>query len=69
MDKSILTLSPRQAEAIVQRYYHRRGLGINTASALSISMNRLIQELADDLGLEQDQFAVATKVRNPMVRF
>ena len=56
-DKAVLTLQPRQPEAIVDAYYHRRDLGISTASGLSVSVNRLLRELAEDLGLEQAQFA------------
>ena len=56
VDKSVLSLRPRQPEAIVEAYYHRRGLGVNTASGLAISVNRLIQELAEDLNLDQDEF-------------
>ncbi len=59
VDKSVLSLQPRQPEAIVKAYYSRRGLGITTASALSISANRFIQELAEDLDLDQAEFAVA----------
>ena len=59
VDKAILTLQPRQPEAIVEAYYHRRGLGITTASGLAVSVNRLLLELAEDLGLDQDQFAAA----------
>ncbi len=57
VDKAVLTLQPRQPEAIVDAYYHRRDLGISTASGLSVSVNRLLRELAEDLGLEQAQFA------------
>lgn len=59
VDKSILTLQPRQPAAVVEAYYHRRGLGINTASTLAVSVNRLLQELAEDLGLAQEEFAKA----------
>ncbi|MEW5957182.1 MAG: Ig-like domain-containing protein [Chloroflexota bacterium] len=64
VDKAVLTLQPRQPEAIVQAYYQRRGLGINTATGLSISVNRLLQELAEDLGLDQRQFAAAGGARS-----
>jgi uncharacterized protein YfaS (alpha-2-macroglobulin family) len=60
VDKAILALQPRQPEAIVEAYYHRRGLGIGTASGLSISVNRLIQELAEDLDLDQAEFAATS---------
>jgi hypothetical protein len=57
VDKAVLSLQPRRPAAIVESYYGRRGLGINTASGLAISVNRLIQELAEDLDLDLDQFA------------
>ncbi len=57
MDKAVLSLLPRQAEAIVKAFYGRRGLGITTSSGLAISVNQLLLELAEDLGLEQGQFA------------
>ena len=56
VDKAILTLQPRPADAIVQAYYNRRGLGINTSSGLAVSANQLLLELAEDLGLDQDTF-------------
>ncbi len=57
VDKAVLTLLPRQPEAIVKAFYDRRGLGITTSSGLAVSVNRLLLELAQDLGLDQDQFA------------
>ncbi|MCB0193870.1 MAG: alpha-2-macroglobulin, partial [Anaerolineae bacterium] len=57
VDKAVLALQPRQPEAIVKAYYDRRALGIQTSSGLSVSVNRLLLELAEDLGLEQDDFA------------
>ncbi|MCB9079157.1 MAG: Ig-like domain-containing protein, partial [Anaerolineaceae bacterium] len=59
VDKAVLSLQPRQPEAIVKAYYDRRALGISTASGLSISGNRLLLELAEDLGLDKDDFAEA----------
>nr|HMQ51426.1 MG2 domain-containing protein [Anaerolineae bacterium] len=56
VDKAVLTLQPRQPEAIVQAFYARRGLGINTSSGLAISVNRLLLELAEDLGLDESAF-------------
>ncbi len=57
VDKAVLSLLPRQPGAIVQAYYARRSLGINTASSLAVSANHLLLELAEDLGLDRDQFA------------
>ncbi|MCB0175401.1 MAG: Ig-like domain-containing protein, partial [Anaerolineae bacterium] len=59
VDKAVLSLQPRQPEAIVKAYYDRRALGISTSSGLSVSVNRLLLELAEDLGLDQDDFAQA----------
>jgi hypothetical protein len=56
VDKAVLTLLPRQPEAIVQAYYGRRSLGISTSSGLAVSANRLLLELAEDLGLERGAF-------------
>ncbi len=44
VDKAILTLRPRTPDAIVAAFYGRRGLGVRTASGLSVSANRLVQE-------------------------
>ncbi len=52
VDKAILSLQPRQPEAIVEAYYHRRPLGITTASNLVVSINRMLQELVKDLELQ-----------------
>jgi hypothetical protein len=57
VDKAVLSLLPRQSEAIVKAFYDRRGLGISTSSGLAVSVNRLLLELAEDLGLDQQQFA------------
>jgi len=56
VDKAVLSLQPRVPEAIVKAYYNRRGLGISTSSGLAVSVNQLLLEIAQDLGLEQDAF-------------
>lgn len=61
VDKAVLSLLPRQPEAIVKAFYDRRGLGISTASGLAISVNQLLLELAQDLGLDQQQFAARSE--------
>ncbi|MCG3207514.1 MAG: hypothetical protein FOGNACKC_01114 [Anaerolineae bacterium] len=61
VDKAVLTLQPRQPEAIVQAFYGRRGLGINTAAGLAVSANQFLLELAQDLGLEQDALVAQTQ--------
>jgi uncharacterized protein YfaS (alpha-2-macroglobulin family) len=57
VDKAVLSLLPREPEAVVKAFYSRRGLGISTASGLAISVNQLLLELAQDLGLDQNEFA------------
>lgn len=57
VDKAVLSLLPREPDAIVKAFYSRRGLGISTASGLAISVNQLLLELAQDLGLNQQEFA------------
>ena len=44
VDKAVLSLSPRQPDAILEAFYGRRGLGVNTATGLSMSLNRLVLE-------------------------
>jgi len=60
VDKAVLSLMPRQPEAIVETFYKRRGLGINTASNLSVSVNRMLQEVVEDLELEEQSFFAPT---------
>ncbi|MBN1217524.1 MAG: Ig-like domain-containing protein [Anaerolineae bacterium] len=59
VDKAVLSLQPRQPDEIVEAFYGRRGLGINTASGLAVSVNRYLLELAEDLEMELDEFATA----------
>ncbi len=47
VDKAILTLRPRTPDAVVNAFYGRRGLGVRTASGLSVLFNRLVQEEPD----------------------
>ncbi len=44
VDKAVLTLLPRTPDAIADAFYGRRGLGVDTASGLAISINRLVVE-------------------------
>ena len=55
VDKAVLSLSPRPADAIVEAYYGRRGLGVETASGLNISLNRLLLEQLDQYAGEPEQ--------------
>ncbi|MBW2278279.1 MAG: alpha-2-macroglobulin, partial [Deltaproteobacteria bacterium] len=44
VDKAVLSLRPREPNAILSAFYGQRGLGVSTASGLVISVNRLLQE-------------------------
>ncbi len=51
VDKAVLSLRPRSSD-IVQGFYARRMLQVNTGSALSLSVNRYLEEIAEDLDLK-----------------
>jgi uncharacterized protein YfaS (alpha-2-macroglobulin family) len=53
VDKAVLNLQPRGVD-ILHSFYTRRALLINTASGLSISANRLQEELAEDLAVAEE---------------
>jgi uncharacterized protein YfaS (alpha-2-macroglobulin family) len=59
VDKAVLSLQPRQPDAIREAFYGRRGLGVLTATGLSISLNRLLLEQED---LVNDNMAVEKRV-------
>ncbi|MEA3309224.1 MAG: Ig-like domain-containing protein [Chloroflexota bacterium] len=50
VDKAVLSLRPRTTD-IRQTLYVRRALNVQTASALNLSANRYMEELAEDLEL------------------
>lgn len=52
VDKAVLSLLPRTPDAIVQGFYGRRGLGVTTASGLSVSGNRHLEFLQQQLALD-----------------
>ncbi len=54
VDKSVLSLMPRSND-IVQGFYARRALQVTTGSTLSMSVNRYLKELAEDLSLDLAQ--------------
>ena len=56
VDKAVLSLRPRGAD-IHSTLYARRALNVQTASALSISANRYMEELAEDLDLVEQSWA------------
>jgi uncharacterized protein YfaS (alpha-2-macroglobulin family) len=49
VDKAVLTLLPRTPNAILDAFYGRRGLGVGTASGLTISINRLVAEQLEEI--------------------
>jgi len=49
VDKAILTLQPRETDAVVQAFYARRPLGVVTAAGLSISAERFERLLDEEL--------------------
>ena len=49
VDKAVLSLLPRTPDAIREAFYHRRELGIITASGLSLSAERFQQQFEKDL--------------------
>ena len=49
VDKAVLSLRPREEDAIVQAFYGRRGLGVSTSSGLVLSINRLLLKQAEEL--------------------
>jgi len=49
VDKAVLSLLPRPSNAIKETFYGRQGLSVQTASGLAISVNRLLQEIENDL--------------------
>ncbi len=62
VDKAVLSLQPRSND-IVQGFYARRALQINTSSTLSMSVNRYLKELAEDLSLDLAQAQEADEGR------
>jgi len=55
VDKAVLSLLPRTPNAIVDAFYGRRGLGVGTASGLTISINRLVAEQLEEI--EEDSIS------------
>ena len=54
VDKAVLSLLPRTPDEIVNAFYGNRGLGVNTSSGLSVSVNKFNEQLKID---EQQQQA------------
>jgi len=67
VDKAVLSLKPRQQDAIVEAFYGKRGLGVQTASGLAVSVNRLLVEIEQTLGVrEKDAVAESHITTTPM---
>ena len=49
VDKAVLSLLPRTPDAIVQAFYGRRGLGVNTGTGLTVSGNRYLEFLQQQI--------------------
>jgi len=49
VDKAVLSLSPREPDAIATTYYSPRGLGVRTSSGLAVSVERLLEEQMQNL--------------------
>jgi uncharacterized protein YfaS (alpha-2-macroglobulin family) len=54
VDKAVLSLMPRQKNAVVEEFYGRRGLGVQTSSGLAVSVNRMLLEVEKDLGMRAE---------------
>jgi len=67
VDKAVLSLLPRAADAIVDAFYGRRGLGVRTGSALTRSINRLLLEQLEQAGLVDETKYAAGDVRTGAV--
>jgi uncharacterized protein YfaS (alpha-2-macroglobulin family) len=44
VDKAVLTLAEPNVESLLDRFYRRRGVGVNTALSLAINLDRLVQQ-------------------------
>ncbi len=49
VDAAVLSLQPREPNAILDAFYGWRGLGVSTSSGLTLSINRLVIEQLDQL--------------------
>ncbi len=67
VDKAILTLKPREADRIAGTFYGPRGLGVTTASSLTLSLSRLVLEQLDDLSDVDEDSKFMAEGRGPMV--
>ena len=54
---TVLSLLPRPVNAIIEAYYGRRMLGVNTSADLTLSINKTNERLQQDLEQQQQQAA------------
>ncbi len=57
VDKAVLSLLPRPVNAILDAFYGRRMLGVNTSADLTVSINKANERLQEDLEQQQRQAA------------
>jgi hypothetical protein len=55
VDKAVLSLLPRPVNAIVEAFYGRRALGVNTSADLAVSINKANERLQEDLERQKEQ--------------
>ena len=68
VDKAVLSLLPRTPDAIREAFYHRRELGITTASGLSLSAERFQQQFEKDLERQRRERGQARQRSRPALR-
>jgi hypothetical protein len=64
VDKAVLSLQPRSPNAVLEAFYGRRGLGVLTACGLTVSGNRAVQQIEEELE-GQRQVARAASTATP----
>jgi hypothetical protein len=57
VDKAVLSLMPRTPDAIVEAFYGKRSLGVNTSSDLAVSVNKFVEQLKKVLDEEHQALA------------
>jgi alpha-2-macroglobulin len=57
VDKAVLSLLPRTPDAIREAFYSQRGLGIVTASGMSVSAERLMEQFDQELERQERERA------------
>jgi uncharacterized protein YfaS (alpha-2-macroglobulin family) len=60
VDKAVLSLRPRSPDAILDDFYGRRGLGVSTACGLTVSGNRVVQQIEEELQAQRNALDTAS---------